>query len=456
MTKRILTALTLSTCLVFGPAAAADAAKKKPKSTAPTIKTIAPLKAQVGEKLVITGTNFVAGKGKTRVFFLRKGGGAVFARTDSGSKTRIVVTIPDSVEPLLRQEGTELKPTRFQLRVLGKKFGKPSDAKRSPVISAADGSGSGSGGPVDPGTAPDGDCDHDGVKNGNEVDDDNDLLGDDSETSTTQTDPCDVDTDGDTIEDGYEYESAKDLNERPIPYPGKRPYPNPLDADAGTDYDGDGLLLSEEHALWRRYGGHQLPLNYSDGTQKTAPVPAPDPSDLVHWYMDMDGDGTLSDDEKDADGDQLTNWDESHGKMTQTWWDKTYGKDPFNEKRYPLEFLQPEIDDPDTDGDTILDGNDDQDHDGLSNIFEVSRPPNWSTTYVSDTHNAPDPGTGNLPSGSNPWARVQPFNPCKPVRSPKCHLHPPFDYYGDDEDWSSPPAPAGVPVPVWAGGYAAP
>ena len=37
-----------------------------------------------------------------------------------------------------------------------------------------------------------------------------------------------------------------------MPYPGKRPYPNPLDpSDADTDFDGDVLPLTDEHKLWR-------------------------------------------------------------------------------------------------------------------------------------------------------------------------------------------------------------
>src|SRR5205823_2549825 len=90
---------------------------------------------------------------------------------------------------------------------------------------------------------------------------------------------------------------------------------------------------------------------------------------------------------------------------------------------------------PDSDGDGIPDGLDDQDHDGLTNRFEVSRPWDWQATYVSvgpgKGHGGPDPWNyassgvngGDLPDGvgANPWARVQPFNPCKPVFSKTCH-----------------------------------
>ena len=71
-------------------------------------------------------------------------------------------------------------------------------------------------------------------------------------------DPCIGDTDGDGVEDGFEYQSALDLNNddyqhanESLPYPGKTPYPNPLFADADVDYDGDGLTLAEEYKLWK-------------------------------------------------------------------------------------------------------------------------------------------------------------------------------------------------------------
>ena len=87
---------------------------------------------------------------------------------------------------------------------------------------------------------PNGDSDGDMLSNGLEL-----ALG---------TDPCKADSDGDGISDGYEYQSALDLNRTanssaiPWPYPGKRPYPNPLDPNDGdVDYDGDVLTMREEY-----------------------------------------------------------------------------------------------------------------------------------------------------------------------------------------------------------------
>ena len=155
----------------------------------------------------------------------------------------------------------------------------------------------------------------------------------------------------------------------PLPYPGKRPYPNPLDpTDANIDYDGDGLTLSEEYRLWATPGVRQprrlhqrarpelqrrRPDHRTDGRPAHARQRVHQPrcsrsststatarwtaqelmaldfnkngtvSDREVAYMDTDqvmgipdGQGVLSDDEKDADHDGLTNYDETHGRMT--------------------------------------------------------------------------------------------------------------------------------------------
>jgi hypothetical protein len=435
MAKRLLILLSLLSCALLGTAVDASAAKKKKvkKPALPTVKSIVPMKAQVGEKLTVNGTNFIAGEGKTKVYFLREGGGVAWVPADTATKTRLVVTIPEKLIPLMRGTPEARKATRFQIRLLTKRFGAATKLAKSPLLTApnaapggGDTPGPGDGGPATP---PDGDCDGDTIKNSVDPDDDNDALTDDLETFPAHTDPCKADTDGDTVADGYEYHSAKDLNVTALPYPSKKPWPNPLDsADANIDHDGDGLYLVDEYLLWKYYGNLSVPLNYSAGLQKSVDQDAP--VDIRHAYQDINGDGKLSDDERDGDADGLTNWDESHGRMLQIWWDQIYnGQNGYPlETRYPNTFPGVSIFDPDSDGDGVKDGDDDQDHDGLTNAFEIGRPANWFDTYTWI-------GDFPFPAGINPWARVQPYHPCKPVRSHTCHLHPPIGYYPQNEVW---------------------
>ena len=282
------------------------------------------------------------------------------------------------------------------------------------------------------------DIDKDGVDNLNDTDDDGDLLPDSLE-GTIGTDALRYDSDNDGVDDAFEYYSALDLNSFAVPYPGKKPYPNALDEDSKLDYDQDSLTLKEEYQAWQ-LSGRSVPLSsYSDGDQSTGPdVLAPsDPA--VAAALDHDGDGKLSDDERDVDADGLSNYDETHGRMHPGWWDAYIqafaaglpADVKYVESKYPgPDYLVPSFVDADSDGDGIKDGADDQDHDGYTNAFEVDRPDDWFTTYVSTSH-----------AGSNPLARVQPFNPCKPVYSSMCHSHPPLGYYPPDEDWQGPPAP---------------
>jgi hypothetical protein len=283
------------------------------------------------------------------------------------------------------------------------------------------------------------DVDADGIENRVDDDDDGDGLPDARE-KTLKTDPLNADTDGDGVGDGYEVLSAIDLNSAALPYPGKKPYPNALDGtDAGTDHDGDGLTLVQEYKAWR-FTGSPVPLSYSDGAQWTGGKgPAPSPA------QDLNSDGTWSDNEKDVDGDGLANWYESGGPLSSREWWTAFTADKQNlqgcapdirevykESDYPgpayggMNFV-----DPDTDGDGLADGADDIDHDGFTNLQEATRPSDWCQTYVSTLH-----------AGSNRYARMQPFNPCKPVYSDACHLYPPLGYYPADEtyveDWASP------------------
>jgi hypothetical protein len=268
------------------------------------------------------------------------------------------------------------------------------------------------------------DVDSDGIVNRDDSDDDGDGLPDGLEQALG-TDPLRADSDSDGVSDGYEYWSALDLNGAAHPFPGKAPYPNALDGSDGTlDFDGDGLSLKQEYQAWN-YSGRPLPLSYSDGNPYT-------------------GGSVLRDGAKDVDSDGLTNFEETTGPMRIAWWTAKYdGQNGPKETPYPdasRRFAEPSFIDPDSDGDGILDGNDDQDHDGYPNWFEASRPSDWLTQYSSTAF--PWPAT---PGRNNPLARVNPFNPCKPIYSDACHNPAPLGYYEPGEDWANNVTPATAP-----------
>jgi len=330
MTRLPRLLLPVTACLAVAvPVQSAAAAKL----SYPSITKVSPLQLGVGDTLTVRGKGFRAGKGRNTVVFQRTGGRAVFVKADKATKTTISVMIPPKILSALGQNAGKPVATRFRVRVLAGRLGRHfTTDKNSPVI-----------GPAAAGTSPAGspaagagqtnlsDCDGDLVPDTKDADDDNDLLADDLE-ARLRTDPCKPDTDGDAITDGYEYQSAFDLNSTadPDPFPRKRAYANPLDAeDANQDFDGDGLTLSEEYRAWR-FSGSPTPLSYSDGSLYTggrgAAVAADDP-------RDTDGSGYISDDERDVDADGLMNWDEAHGRMTPKWWALSF-TDPI-ESVYP-------------------------------------------------------------------------------------------------------------------------
>ena len=283
---------------------------------------------------------------------------------------------------------------------------------------------------------------------------DDDLLSNATEASI-KTDPCRADTDGDGVEDGFEQSSALDLNQRAVPYPGKRPFPNALDAsDAGHDYDGDGLSNLDEFRAWARpsvdprpraavlhrrpqraafggpygdvprFGNHVLPLNYSDGDQHTGGVVAGNPE--YKAYLDLDGDGRLTDDERDADGDGLGNHVELRGTMRVAYYptgdECGYKYDPA----LPRTFLEPDYLDWDTDGDGVWDGNDDQDNDDVSNVDEIG--PEYMALGHPDYDDCEAEKRTQLPiNNSRNGAQTlrHPYNPCLPYRSRTCNRYVP-------------------------------
>jgi Ni/Co efflux regulator RcnB len=506
----------------------------KHKRKLPYITKVRPMHASIGDTLTIRGHNFRRGVNKNTVIFMRKGGRPVFVKAAKSTTKMLRVTLPAALTDVLKTKSGVPVATRFKLRILAKRFGKSFTSKKhSPVIRPARASDSPST-PGKPGTvpapspaAPQADCDGDGTANANDADDDNDLLPDTLEASL-KTDGCKADTDGDGVSDGYEYQSAVDLNDDEyqnnslgvvnavLPYPGKRPYPNPLDpSDAATDYDGDSLQLGEEYKLWQYTIAHEgaayslKDLTYSDGKQyslddvdaqgrrqpKQHADDYPKHQQFVDWatangyrnvflYLrpaddwrngllsgrvvsifdnnldgtddsssyDIDGDGFISDDERDEDADGLTNFDETHGRMLPTWWTTCYAQ----EGAYPITYAGTSVVDPDTDGDGIRDGADDQDHDDIPNIMELSRrvasvsltsvPPRpdgwWDGKGECKPPDPPKDVTPPFPLHQDDYGQVNPFNPCLPAPwSRTCAKHPdlqeqsaPFDL---SPDWYS-------------------
>ena len=261
--------------------AVAGTATADAKTRAPLVRSFAPKHVFVGESLSIRGRHFRRGVYKNTVAFKRRGAKVVLVRVKKGTSKLLKVELPKRLEKvLLVRNGTPV-PTPLQVRVMSSRFGKRYTRRaKSPIV-----------GPEKPPAPPKpkeadpkGDCDGDGQINKIDTDDDNDLLTDTLEKSHS-LDGCKADTDGDGVEDGYEYQSARDLNDDEhengneyVPYPEKRPYPNALDGtDGGTDHDGDDLNLLEEYELWKVTLADGAPrtlssLGYSAGEQYSVNV----------------------------------------------------------------------------------------------------------------------------------------------------------------------------------------
>jgi len=416
-------ALTTTIGGMPAPVANAAPAARKPADEQPAIKLVAPMRVTVGRQIVVRGVGFSANTSRNTVIFIGPSKRSAFAKPLRAFSRRLVVRVPGSVERLLGNSDAKGvgSPTRFRLRVVTRRrYGKMSARRNSPVIVSALKTGA-------PATCGEGnDFDRDLVPNSREA--------------FYKTDPCKADTDGDGVEDGFEQESALDLNQRAVPYPGKRPFPNALDAsDAGHDYDGDGLTSLEEFRAWAhaaaspppstlqfytgnlsapafggpygdrpRFGNHTLPLNYSDGDQNSTNVVAGD--EEYKGYLDLDADGSLTDDERDADGDGLGNHTELRGATRIGYYPAGEGCGYRYDPAFPRAFLEPDYLDWDTDGDGVWDGNDDQDNDDVSNLDEILPP---YTVAGEPCGATPLPVDGNGPRDGAGGYR-HPYNPCLP------------------------------------------
>jgi hypothetical protein len=448
--RRITTTclMLIAAALLVVPAAAVAA-----KAPTPKIKRVQPMRVTVGGLLTISGTNFKAKRARNTVIFRAGNGRTAFAKPVRATRKKLVVRVPASAARLLKVANSSQQPTRLKLRVLAGKFSAFTPRRLSPVVTGVgDGSG-GPGGPDGPSAVCNSDSDHD-----------NDLLSNSLEL-TIGTDPCLADTDNDQMSDGWEYWSAKDLNVKAVPYPGKKPFPNALDpSDGGNagatsstiDFDGDGLTTLEEYRSWRftgssfdaaKAGGLDLesPLGYSDGTKFSRAGETPNtplwrgpsyglgaPAYAFPATYDLHGDGAWRDDERDADADGLSNFLESaRGPGQPEWWAGFYAQEkmkaePWGSKpatdcgqefgafdRRPFAAL--DIADPDVDGDSLLDGEDDQDNDDISNIaelyevvYDLDGDGGFTCAAITYPSYDLDPGPTVDPHGVNA------FNPCAP------------------------------------------
>jgi hypothetical protein len=410
----VLTALVACGALL-APVGVAEAAKS---STKPVVKRVTPMRVTVGRTLTIRGANFSKSRKRNTVLF-SSGKRSAFAKPKRASSKKLVLKIPASVENLLTSTAKR-RATRLKLRVVTKRYGKLTTLRVSPIVLSSRGTVVACAG---------NDADADKLSKAIEL--------------KYALDPCKKDTDGDGVEDGWEYWSAKDLNLRAVPYPGKKPYPNPLDGtDTSIDFDGDSLNSKEEFGAWVISGknfdpsrpGAQSPLGYSDGTQisypdEPMPVPAWKSPDYNLGFEAPDYPAVLdrnrrverTDDERDADHDGLSNYVETTGPGHAAWWtaflaaasvEPWPGAKPHENYSYFGAFLRRpfadvDLADPDVDGDSLLDGEDDQDNDDWNNMIEMYN-------FISvDT-----------PAGTR---RTNAFNPCAPdTESRTCPLYFPL------------------------------
>jgi IPT/TIG domain len=502
--RRAGTLAALMALLVPASAGAATAHAAKKRSPAPVITSISPRALAIGETLTIRGHHFKRGRNKNTVAFKRTGGAAVFVKAAKSTTKMLKVTLPARLEKALFVRNGERVPTKLRLRVLSARFGKrfstgkrvprvapPHPPVKTPPAADPDGDCDGDGQRNSVDTDDDNDLLPDTLEktlktDGCKFDSDGDGVSDGYEYQSSR----DLNDD--------EYQNPQSI----LPAPWKKPYPNALFPDAGVDYDGDSLTLGEEFALWKAFrnpanGLHDLV--YSDGNQFSAygrdasgrrpgapiagnpvakyqgfiawaqaahywnvliPVHASlvpaqlndfdrngsiSATEANWWDLDLAGTapsdrryGKLSDDERDEDGDGLSNYDEFHGRMQPGYWGACYS----SEVPYPVAYAGTSPTDFDTDGDGVLDGADDQDHDDIPNLMELSRKQATGRPF-DDPKTKKDEGDPSQPNG-----RVNPFNPCLPdPNSRTCPSYIPFgsawapfdgleyDPDGDDPDY---------------------
>jgi hypothetical protein len=171
-------------------------------------------------------------------------------------------------------------------------------------------------------------------------------------------------------------------------------------------------------------------------------------SNAERYQLDRNGDTWLSDAERDEDADGLSNTDENTRRVQRSWWVGCYG----DETPYYLAYAGTDPADADSDGDGVRDGADDQDHDDVPNIMELSR---IAASGLDDTETSKGEcvlrkALQELFANQDPpvyhhddaYGRVNPFSPCLPdAQSRTCNSTVSFQDqwapFDDSVDWVS-------------------
>ena len=139
-------------------------------SARPTIRSVAPMTANVGDLLTIRGRNLAAARGKRTSVVFKNGRRSVTVKALRATRTKITLVIPAALTKYIKLVDEVAQPTRFRLRVRAQRTGRRFTAvARSPrigLLSSLPGAAGTLGGLLPlPVLDPADDCNGDGVLN---------------------------------------------------------------------------------------------------------------------------------------------------------------------------------------------------------------------------------------------------------------------------------------------------
>ena len=399
MTRRVPVLLgVLASALVLSPSAGSAALPK-----APVITSISPKKLNVGDTLTIRGPQLPAGQLPQHRGLPEAAGPGRLPQGRQGDEDDDQDQAHEQADALPQPAGRDGAARRASASASWPSASappsRPSPCPRRSAPARV----------PPPATAPT--ATTTGPRTRTETDDDNDLLSDTTEAKY-RLDSCNPDTDGDGIEDGWEYYSALDLNSRAVPYPAKRPYPNPLDkGDATIDHDGDSLEEFQEYAAWVRYGGHRLGAGQRPALQRRHPEQRRRPqAGAGRPAVARPRRRRLAVRRRAR---RRRRRPQQLRRVRPRADDSRVVDRRSSSRSGPTTTPYPGVDwlDNDSDGDGVADGDDDQDHDDVNNVQETVG------------QRALKPSLYGIRS-RDIW--IQPYNPCLPnYRSRTCAKHPP-------------------------------